>query len=238
MKLSVIVPCFNEEDCLPLLLARAATVLCEAFDSDAELIAIDDGSADRTWPVLQQLAQQYSFLVTQRHTHNRGLAEAWQTGALVAQGELVCTLDADLQYRPEEIYRLYRTLTDTKVDIVQGARIRVGQSSDARRLLSRGLNILLNNAFGMSLEDNKSGFLLCRRDVFLTLLNERRAFRHFQAMIMVAAHQLGFSSCSVPTPFDGRAAGQSFLGQIPFRVTAEVMADVLRGVRRYRFAKK
>ncbi|MEK7829883.1 MAG: glycosyltransferase family 2 protein [Acidobacteriota bacterium] len=237
MKLSLIVPCFNEEASLPLLLARTEPVVQNVFGGNAELIAVDDGSTDRTWPVLLELSQRHSFLLPLRHTQNRGLAEAWQTGALAARGEAVCTLDADLQYRPEEIPKLYQAWTDSRADIIQGARMRDGQSPDSRLLLSRGLNALLNLSFGMSLADNKSGFLLCRRDVFLSLLKERHTFRHFQAMVMVAADALGFSYCSLPTPFDERVAGQSFLGQFPFRVSAEVIADVIRALIRYRFQR-
>lgn len=237
LKLSLIVPCFNEEASLPLLLARMEPIVRDAFEGRAELIAIDDGSTDRTWSVLQQLTERYSFLVSHQHTQNRGLSEAWQTGALAARGEAVCTFDADLQYRPEEIPKLYQAWTDSSVDIVQGARLRDRRPLDSRLLLSRGLNAMLNRAFGMSLDDNKSGFLLCRRDVFLSLLNERQAFRYFQAMVMISANELGFSYRSLPTPFDVRAAGQSFLGQFPMRVTAGVMADVVRALIRYRWRK-
>ena len=237
LKLSLIVPCFNEEASLPLLLARTEPIVRNAFAGHAELIAVDDGSTDRTWPVLQQLAERYPFLVSHRHTQNLGLSEAWQTGALAARGEVVCTLDADLQYRPEEIPKLYQAWTDSGVDIVQGARLRNERPFDSRLFLSRGLNALLNSAFGMSLEDNKSGFLLCQRDVFLSLLQERQAFQYFQAMVMVSAHELGFSYRSLPTPFDARAAGHSFLGQFPLRVTAGVMADLVRALIRYRWRK-
>lgn len=237
MKLSLIVPCFNEEASLPLLLARAEPVIQNILGGSAELVAVDDGSTDHTWPVLLELSQRYSFLVPHQHPQNRGLSEAWQTGAMVARGEAVCTLDADLQYRPEEIPKLYQAWLESNVDIVQGARARDGQSLDSRLLLSRGLNALLNLSFGMSLADNKSGFLLCRREVFLSLLKERHAFRHFQAMVMVTAHALGFSYRSLATPFDERVAGQSFLGQLPFRVSAEVIADLIRALIRYRFQR-
>ncbi|MCI0665873.1 MAG: glycosyltransferase family 2 protein [Acidobacteria bacterium] len=235
MKLSVIIPCFNEEAVLPALFARLETVVREgAFAENMELIAVDDGSADRTWSILQELAQRHSFLIPIRHEQNCGLPEAWNSGAMAARGEVVCTLDADLQYRPEEIPRLYDVWQHLGRDIVPGARTREGRSFDSRYLLSSGLNLILNRLFGMSLEDNKSGFLVCRRDLFLELLEERDEFRYFQAMIMVAAHFRGYTYYSMPTPFDERAAGSSFLGRFPLRVTAGVLADILRGWVRYR----
>lgn len=239
MKLSVIVPCFNEQASLPLLLARMEPILTSAaFDNDAELITVDDGSVDETWQVMQELAQRYSFLVARQHEANRGLAAAWHTGALTARGELICILDADLQYRPEEIPKLYNAWRESGADIVQGARETQTRLPGSRYVLSRGLSLLLNALFGMSLADNKSGFLLCRRETFLKILEERYAFRYFQAMIMVAAHCQGFSYHSISTPFDARVTGQSFLGQFPLKVTLGVMIDILRALRRYRLRWK
>jgi len=235
MTLSVIVPCFNEEAVLPAFFARIDAVIRDgAIAENVELIAIDDGSADRTWSILSELAQRYSFLVPIRHEQNYGLSEAWKTGAIAARSEVICTLDADLQYRPEEIPRLYEIWRQSGLDIVQGARTRERRLFDSRYLLSRGLNLLLNLLFGMSLDDNKSGFLVCRRDLFLELLEERYAFRYFQAMVMVAAHSCGYSYHSLQTPFDERAAGRSFLSRLPLRVTAGVLVDILRGLIRYR----
>jgi phenylacetate-CoA ligase len=242
MKLSLIVPCFNEEACLPLLLARIEPLLTgAAFHPETELIEtdlilVDDGSADGTWQMMQELAQRYSSLVLQRHTENRGLAEAWHTGASAASGELICLLDADLQYRPEEIPGLFQAWRESGADIVQGARENQNRSRDIRYFLSRGLSALLNALFGMSLADNKSGFLLCRRKIFLAVLKERHAFRYFQAVIMVAAHRLGYSLHSIPVSFDARLAGQSFLGKFPLRVSLGVMVDLLRALRRYRLS--
>src|SRR5215813_5614581 len=238
MMLSVIIPCFNEEASLPPLLARLEPIVREgAFAGNVELIAVDDGSSDRTWSILRELAQRHFFIVPIRHEQNCGLPEAWKTGAVAARSEVVCILDADLQYRPEEIPRLYDAWRQSSLDIVQGARTRERRPFDSRYLLSRGLNLLLNGLFGMSLDDNKSGFLVCRRDLFLKLLEERGAFRYFQAMVMVAAHSRGYTYHSLATPFDDRFAGRSFLGRFPLRVTAGVLADILRGLVRYRLNK-
>ena len=234
VQLSVIVPCLNEEESMPLLVERMEPVISGVFAGNAELIAVDDGSTDRTWPVMQELSECYSFLKPHRHGKNRGLSEAWWTGAKAARGETICTLDADLQYRPEEIERLYTARFESGVDIVQGTRIRNDQKFDSRYLLSRGLNSLLNVLFDMSLDDNKSGFLFCGRDCFLDLLEGRHGFRYFQALVMVAAQARGYSYCSLPTPFDKRAAGKSFLGSLPLRVTSGVTVDLCRAFVRYR----
>lgn len=219
---------------MPVLIRRSGAVINGAFDGDAELIAVDDGSTDQTWKVLNELVQTYSFLVIRKHPANRGLAEAWNTGAEAARSEVICTLDADMQYRPEEIERLYRTRCEQGVDILQGSRLWSGRFTNSRFVLSRGLNFLLNGLFGMSLDDNKSGFLICDRKHFLALLREGNGFRYFQTLIMVAARMRGLSYGSLPTPFDERLAGRSFLGSFPLKVTLGVTYDLGRAFFRYR----
>lgn len=233
-RLSIIVPCFNEEFSLPVLMKRSEPVINLAFNGDAEVIAVDDGSTDQTWKVLNELTEIYSFLIIKRHTDNRGLPEAWKTGAEAARSEVICTLDADLQYRPEEIERLYRARSEQGVDILQGSRMWSRRFTDSRFMLSCGLNFLLNGLFGMSLDDNKSGFLICDRRHFLALLQESSQFKYFQTLIMVAARMRGLSYSSLPTPFDERAAGQSFLGSLPLKVTLGVARDLGRAFFRYR----
>lgn len=217
-----------------MLIGRLEPVINGTFKGDAELIAVDDGSADQTWEVLNELVKTYSFLIIKRHTGNRGLTEAWKTGAEAARSKVICTLDADLQYRPEEIERLYRAWSEQGVDILQGSRLWSRRFTDARFVLSRGLNFLLNGLFGMSLDDNKSGFLICDRTRFLALLDESGGFKYFQTLIMVAAQMRGLSYNSLPTPFDERAAGQSFLGPLPLKVTLGVAYDLGRAFFRYR----
>ncbi len=122
LELSIIVPCFNEEATLPLLVARMEPVVRDVFMSKAELVAVDDGSTDKTWSVLQALSDRYSFLTIYRHEKNRGLSEAWQTGAKAARGNTICTLDADLQYRPEEIQSFAPGKTDCSTYCVPQSR--------------------------------------------------------------------------------------------------------------------
>src|ERR671926_509440 len=74
------------------------------------------------------------------HPQNRGIAAGWRSAVAVARGKLVATIDADLQYQPEDLLRLRRELYDHAVDVVQGWRSTVGRRKDRRYTLSRGLN--------------------------------------------------------------------------------------------------
>jgi phenylacetate-CoA ligase len=231
MELSVIAPCFNEEENLDALVGRVGAALTEV---DFELILVDDGSHDGSWERMARLASAHPFVVPVRHATNLGLVAGWRSGVAHARAELVCVLDADLQYRPEDIPRLLYAYRQAKVDIVQGARRWADGSRDPRFWISRGLNLLLNAAFAMDLEDNKSGFFVCRRQVFETMLAHRERYHAWQNLIMVAANARGYSHLSVPVIFDKRNAGRSFLGALPVTHSLRSLMDVVIALGEYR----
>lgn len=240
MELTVIVPCLNEAGNLPELVRRVGEVfrvgqlLVECGGRGAELLLVDDGSTDDSVAVMAELAARYPFLRSVRHSKNRGIAAAWKTGASAAAGHLVCLIDADLQYQPEDILRLRRELLWSNVDIVQGWRSPVGRERGPRYYYSRGLNFLLNAGFGMRAQDNKSGFLLCSREVLLDLLDYRGSYSYWQTFILVAAHHKGYTYKEVETLFENRKAGVSFLDKQPIRPILRTFVDLGRGLYEYR----
>src|SRR3954453_11017869 len=175
IELSVIVPCFNEQANVPELVSRIGEVF-QMGNLEGELILVDDGSSDATWTVIEEQMKAHPWLTARRHPQNRGIAAGWKTGVSAASGRLVAILDADLQYQPEDILRLKRELEVSNVDIVQGWRSPVGRAKDSRYYYSRGLNHLLNVAFGMNLRDNKSGFVVTRREILEDLLTYRGGY--------------------------------------------------------------
>ena len=235
MELSVLVPCLNEADNLPELVARIAAVFRDspAWAERAELVLVDDGSTDETFALMEAARAASAFVVTARHAQNLGLPAAWRTALSRSRGRLVCILDADLQYRPEDLPRLHQTLIASGADVAQGTRAEVGRERGSRYLFSRGLNRLLNGLFSMDLADNKSGFLLCRREVLADILDYRGRYRYWQILIMVAAHCRGYRIVEVETPFLPRRAGKSFLSSVPLRVMAGCGADLVRGFLEY-----
>jgi len=234
---SVVVPCYNEAANLDELVARLRAVFASSGLTD-QLVLVNDGSRDETGAGIDRLAGSFPDVTACHHVRNQGMEAGWRTGVAAAHGRTVCFIDADLQYAPEDIARLYQALADSGADIAQGSRVTPRSVRDSRYLFSRGLNLLLNVAFGMRLEDNKSGFVLGRRDVIAHALEHKRSYRYFQALLLVSAHAKGYRIHSIPTEFGPRRRGQSFMSNVPVKVVWGCFLDVLTGLLEFRFGRR
>jgi phenylacetate-CoA ligase len=233
VELTVVAPCYNEARNLPELVARLERVFARAGLA-GEIVLVDDGSADDTQAVMAALAGRHGNVVTLRHEGNRGIAAAWRTGLAGARGEYVCFIDADLQHLPEDVLRLHREIERTHADLVQGYRSSVGRLKDSRFILSKGLNFLLNTLFGMSLRDNKCGFVIARRETLAEVLRHRFRYRYFQTFITVSARAKGYSIREIETLFESRLLGRSFMPRLPVRVVAGALLDLALGFVEFR----
>lgn len=119
MDISVVIPLYNEEESLPELTEWIAKVMQE-HKFTYELLFIDDGSTDRSWTVIEALKQQYPALRAIKFRRNYGKSAALNVAFEAAQGEVVITMDADLQDSPDEIPELYRRIKEEKYDLVSG----------------------------------------------------------------------------------------------------------------------
>jgi phenylacetate-coenzyme A ligase PaaK-like adenylate-forming protein/glycosyltransferase involved in cell wall biosynthesis len=237
-ELSVIAPCFNEELNVAELTRRVLNVF-ERGGLRGELVLIDDGSRDGTRAAIETSQREQPGRVVGRfHSQNLGIARAWKTGLAAARAPTVALIDADLQYQPEDLLRLYRELFERSIDVVQGWRSPVGRQRDARYHLSRGFNSLLNAAFGMRLKDNKSGFVMCSKDVMEDLLTYKGRYAYWQSFIMVAAHAKGYAYKEVETLFESRRAGTSFLEGSAYRAAARSLVDLGKAAWEYRGVKR
>ena len=215
LDLSIIVPCFNEEGNLRELVARLREIL-ELFRVRAEIILIDDQSRDGTRALIQELAGTVPGVAGVYHEQNQGIAGGWRSGLQASRAPLVAITDADLQYAPEDLPRLYQIHRREGPDVVQGWRIAHTFSDTYRYLLSLVFSAFLNRLFGTRLRDIKSGFLCARREVFAEMLETRYRYRFLQHFIVVNAASRGYRVRQEPVLFWDRHAGRSFI-RSPFR---------------------
>ncbi len=231
---SVVVPCLNEEANLPPLASRLFAAMARAGVS-CELVPVDDGSTDTTWDVIQTLSRAHPDAITGvRHDTNLGIPAAWRSGIAAARGTYVCLIDADLQNPPEQVVTLYRRLLESRADICQGVRSQIEREKDGRLAFSKGLNTVLNVAFGDRAADSKSGFVLGPRRVMADVVDYRGDYQVFQAFIRVAARAKGYTMVEVETLFLPRNAGESFLaGSRAWKVSAATLTDFPTALREF-----
>ncbi len=231
-RLSIIVPCFNEEANLPELVRRTREVLA-LYRLPAEILLVDDKSRDRTRQVIETLAAAHPEVRGLFHDVNEGIVGGWRTGLDAARAPYVLITDADLQYAPEDIPRLYHILLREGPDVVQGWRIAHNFKDTYRYLLSLGFSVVLNRLFGTRLRDIKSGFLVTRRETFRDMLETRYQYRFLQHFIVVNAVKKGYTVRQEPVLFWNRNAGESFITS-PFRFGLRSLGDLPRAVREFR----
>ena len=119
MDISVVIPLYNEDESLPELTAWIAKVMAEHRFS-YELLFIDDGSTDNSWAVIEKLKLEYPFVKAIKFRRNYGKSAALNVAFEAALGDVVITMDADLQDSPDEIPELYRRLKEEKLDLLSG----------------------------------------------------------------------------------------------------------------------
>ena len=224
--LTVIAPCYHEQDNIDALVDRTLTTF-DAMDISSELVLVDDGSRDQTWERIQHRSTLDPRVRGVRHQHNRGIKGSWSSGLEVARGELVCLIDADLQNRPEDIAVLVRAYKKRGCDVIQAVRHSLDRNF-LRGVCTRGLNLLLNSVFGTRLRDNKSGFILCRRETMTGILKHRFHYRYYQCFVGVSAGSRGLTIGEVDTVFEHRCHGRSFLANLPLWVCTKIVWEIFK----------
>ena len=156
MQLSLIIPAYNEAESLPELLSWIYRV-CEPLYESYEVIVVDDGSTDNTWQVLRELKERYpQRLRAIRFARNYGKSAALYQGFQEAKGEVIITLDADLQDSPDEIPALYDLITNEGYDLVSGWK-RHRRDPLSKTIPSKLFNATVRLFTGIALHDFNSG---------------------------------------------------------------------------------
>ena len=161
--LSIIVPAKDEEESLPELITWIDRVLTQA-SLKYEVIIIDDGSKDGTWSVVKKIAQSNSSVRGIRFNRNFGKSAALQTGFAEATGEVVVTMDGDLQDSPEELPELRRMIIDDGYDLVSGWK-RKRHDPVSKTIPSKFFNLVTRKISGIPLHDFNCGLKAYRNVV-------------------------------------------------------------------------
>ena len=166
MKLSIVVPTYNERENIPLLVEKIDNIL---KGTDFELIVVDDDSPDETWKVAEELSKKYPFIKVIRRRNERDLSTAVLRGFEEAEGEVFAVMDADLQHPPEKLKDMLEKME--KADVVVGSRYIEGGEIEEwgliRKFYSRFATLLAHIFVPRSrlLKDPMSGFFMFKREV-------------------------------------------------------------------------
>ena len=213
IKLSVVVPTFNESANVPEMVRRLGETLC---DIPWEVIFVDDASPDGTADVVRSLAREDRRVRLISRHNRRGLASAVVEGALAASAEIVAVMDGDLQHDESVLPEMYRKVADNEAEIVSASRFlredgADGLSSDTRVAISNTGIRLSNAMFKLDMTDPLTGFFVVRRSVVRRALPDLSELGFKVLMDLVISAKPRPRVAEVPFKFRSRVHGESKL---------------------------
>lgn len=164
MNLSIIIPLLNEEDSLEELFSRIHSV-CTTANLSYEIWFIDDGSTDLSWSIIENMKVQFPQIHGIKFSRNYGKSQALHAAFEKAKGEVVITMDADLQDFPEEIPELYRMVKEEDYDIVSGWKKKRFDNVMTKNLPSKLFNAAARKVSGVELHDFNCGLKAYKKQV-------------------------------------------------------------------------
>jgi len=202
MKLSVVIPVFNERDTVAEILRRVNSV-----PVDKELIVVDDFSTDGTRDALAECLKEHSNLTVLHHERNLGKGRALRTGFEAARGEYVIVQDADLEYDPEDYAKLLRPLDRQQADAVYGSRFITTQEHRVlyfwHSIGNRVLTLLSNMMTDLNLTDMETCYKVFRRELIQAIPLEEDRFG-FEPEVTCKLAKIGARIYEVGIAYHGR----------------------------------
>ena len=185
-KLSIVVPCFNEEACIPELHRRLTATAREAVRDDYELVLVNDGSRDRSWDAMQSLAATDPRVLAINLSRNHGHQLALTAGLDLCRGETILIIDADLQDPPELLPAMLQAMREQDADVVYGVRRSRAGETAFKRATAHGFYRLLSRATEIDIPLDTGDFRLMSRrslDALLAMPEQSRFIRGMVAWI-------------------------------------------------------
>lgn len=200
MKISVVIPVFNEENTIREIIKRVQDI-----DIDKEIIIIDDGSTDKTRQILQNLKEDNIKILF--HDKNLGKGKALKTGFNYVKGDIVIIQDADLEYDPKEYPRLIEPFIKGYADVVYGSRLSGGRPQRVymfwHKVGNNLLTLLTNVLYNTTLSDMETGYKVFKRETLENINIKSRDFT-FEAEITAKIFKKKCRVYEIPISYYGR----------------------------------
>lgn len=220
--LSVVVPCFNEEACLPVLHERLSAAARNSVGDDYEIVLVNDGSKDSSWGLMRTMAERDPHVVAVNLSRNHGHQLALTAGLDLCRGETVLIIDADLQDPPELLPDMIQAMSSQDADVVYGVRRSRSGETAFKRATAHGFYRLLSRATEVDIPLDAGDFRLMSRRALDALLAMREQARFIRGMVA----WIGFKQ--VPFAYDRqeRFAGRT---KYPLKKMMRFALDALTG---------
>ncbi len=203
--LSIVVPCYNEQECLAALHERLTRAARSAVGDDYELVLVNDGSRDRTWPMMRDLAASDPHLVAVNLSRNHGHQLALTAGLDLCRGDRILIIDADLQDPPELLGDMLETMRREEADVVYGVRSSRAGETRFKRATAHAFYRMLARATDVDIPLDAGDFRLMSRRALDVLLSMPEQSRFIRGMVA----RIGFRQVPFSYRRDERFAGET-----------------------------
>ena len=220
--LSIVVPCYNEQECLAALHKRLAKAAKSAVGQDYELVLVNDGSRDRTWPMMRELAVKDQHVIAVNLSRNHGHQLALTAGLDLCRGETVLIIDADLQDPPELLGDMMEMMRREEADVVYGVRTARAGETRFKRATAHAFYRMLARATEVDIPVDAGDFRLMSRRALNVLLAMPEQARFIRGMVA----WIGFKQVPFQYERDERFAGET---KYPLRKMIRFALDALTG---------
>ena len=204
MKLSIIIPCYNEEKTLKKIVSR----VMKFNSNDKEIIIVDDCSSDNSPEIIKDLLNNYDSIQSHRHIKNLGKGAAIKSGIEMSKGDIILIQDADLEYNPKEYDKLLRPFLEADADVVYGSRFLGGDYTRLHffwhRIANFLLTVLCNIFTNLNMTDMETGYKLFKSSIIKSIDLKEKSFG-VEPEITIKLSRKNCIFYEVPISYTGRS---------------------------------